>query len=107
MEDSSALIIHHMKRQTGIHKEDKTRIKTVLRLFLQELFFAPTGELSDDEQDDDNEEESTASTGKKNEKLVSPSPTPILKDDDDDMYNLIFVNNTWYILLRLHQVRAF
>lgn len=56
--------------------------------FLQELFFAPPGELSDDEQDPDEQD------GKSSNGLADP----------DDVYNLILVNNTWYILLRLHQV---
>jgi paired amphipathic helix protein Sin3a len=30
-----------MKRQTGIHKEDKSKIKSLLYTFIPDLFFAP------------------------------------------------------------------
>lgn len=95
LEDASALIIHHMKRQAGIHKDDKTKIKTILLQFLQELFFAPRGELSDDEQEVDEmskKDETTATTN------------DVTMTDVDDVYNMIFVNNTWYTILRLHQM---
>lgn len=42
-----------MKRQTAIHKEDKQRIKLLLKHFIPDLFFHPRQELSDDERDDD------------------------------------------------------
>ncbi|KAL1419890.1 hypothetical protein MTO96_004643 [Rhipicephalus appendiculatus] len=45
------LIIHHVKRQTGINKEDKQKIKQLLRQFIPDLFCLPRGELSDDEVD--------------------------------------------------------
>lgn len=49
LDDAAGLIVHHMKRQTSIHKEDKAKIKVLLHCFLPDLFFAPRGELSDDE----------------------------------------------------------
>ncbi|KAL5019521.1 hypothetical protein ScPMuIL_002413 [Solemya velum] len=51
IDDTASLIIHHMKRQTGIHKEDKQKIKQLLMHFIPDLFFIPRGELSDDEGD--------------------------------------------------------
>ena len=39
-------------RQTSIHKEDKQRIKQLLRQFLPDLFHHPRQELSEDERDD-------------------------------------------------------
>ena len=96
LEDASALIIYHMKRQTAIHKEDKAKIKSVVLQFLQDLFFAPHGDLSDDEQDQDEK-----MTEKPNEAVTANGEHLI---SCDDMYNLIFVNNTWFILFRLHQV---
>jgi len=124
-----------MKRQSGIHKEDKTKIKSILLVFLQNLFFAPTGELSDDEQDADDEMEGTnggvpavveqdqkppvsmeTDTPPSKEKQASTTVTstspPLIssfpkEEESDDFYNLIFVNSTWYILLRLHQVDSF
>ncbi len=51
IEDATGLIIHHMKRQTSIQKEDKQKIKQLLLWFLPDLFHLPRGDLSDDEQD--------------------------------------------------------
>lgn len=57
IEDAASLIIHHMKRQTGIHKEEKQRLKQLLKHFIPDLFFTMRGELSDDEQDKDEDME--------------------------------------------------
>ncbi|KAH7945416.1 hypothetical protein HPB49_010724 [Dermacentor silvarum] len=51
LDDAANLIIHHVKRQTGINKEDKQKIKQLLRQFIPDLFCLPRGELSDDEVD--------------------------------------------------------
>ena len=51
LEDATSLIIHHMKRQTSIQKEDKVKIKQLLLHFLPDMFFMQRGELSDDEMD--------------------------------------------------------
>lgn len=53
LDDAANLLIHHVKRQTAIHKEDKQRIKLLLKHFIPDLFFHTRQELSDDEQDDD------------------------------------------------------
>jgi paired amphipathic helix protein Sin3a len=53
LEDTAALIIHHVKRQTAIQKEDKQRIKQIIYHFLPDLFFVPRGALSDDESSPD------------------------------------------------------
>jgi len=37
----------------GIHKEDKQKIKLLLKHFIPDLFFSPRQELSDDEMDHD------------------------------------------------------
>lgn len=37
----------------GIHKEDKQRIKILLKHFIPDLFFTSRQELSDDEMDKD------------------------------------------------------
>jgi paired amphipathic helix protein Sin3a len=49
LEDAAALIIHHVKRQTAIQKEDKQKIKQIVYHFLPDLLFVPRGALSDDE----------------------------------------------------------
>ncbi|KAK3597908.1 hypothetical protein CHS0354_042245 [Potamilus streckersoni] len=56
IDDATNLIIHHMTRQTGIHKNDKRKIKVLLKHFIPDLFFLPRGELSDDEMDRDEED---------------------------------------------------
>ena len=57
LNDAANLIIHHVKRQTGIQKEDKAKIKLLLRQTLPGMFYHPKQELSDDERDDDDEGE--------------------------------------------------
>ncbi|XP_077996855.1 paired amphipathic helix protein Sin3a-like isoform X2 [Glandiceps talaboti] len=111
VEDAAALIIHHVKRQTGIHKEDKQKIKQLLLHFLPDFMFFPRGELSDDEDDDDMETDNSQQ-GSNSNKKVNRSRTcmvnGISENTDmtvtDDVYNLFFVNNHWYLFFRLHQI---
>ena len=39
LEDASQLLIHHVKRQSGIHKADKHKIKTFLRQQVPDIFY--------------------------------------------------------------------
>ncbi|CAL1277736.1 unnamed protein product [Larinioides sclopetarius] len=55
--DAANLTIHHVKRQTGIHKEDKQKIKHLMRQFFPDFFSVPRGDLSDDELDKDEDME--------------------------------------------------
>ena len=55
LDDAVTLIVHHMKRQTSLHKEDKQSIKELLYHFMPDMFHMPRGELSDDEQDKDDD----------------------------------------------------
>ncbi|KAG5673702.1 hypothetical protein PVAND_003725 [Polypedilum vanderplanki] len=81
LEDAANLLIHHVKRQTGIQKLEKARIKHILRQFVPELFFAPRQPLSDDEREDvfpfsveDKESNISESDGKsKSNKTLSSS----------------------------------
>lgn len=57
LDDAANLLIHHVKRQTGIQKQEKARIKHILRQFVPELFFAPRQPLSDDEREDGKQSE--------------------------------------------------
>ncbi|XP_067652996.1 paired amphipathic helix protein Sin3a-like isoform X1 [Haliotis asinina] len=143
IDDAANLIIHHMKRQTGIHKEDKQQIKQLLLHFIPDLFFMPRGDLSDDEMD--REDDMETDEGDRNDQVhrfdmnfnsSSDKDRPVAdrKEDpaammenssgnqqkkpvvngtmtydeadglDDDMYSLFFVNNNWYLFLRLHQI---
>ncbi|XP_044596895.1 paired amphipathic helix protein Sin3a-like isoform X2 [Cotesia glomerata] len=78
LDDAANLLIHHVKRQTGIHKEEKKRIKILLKHFIPDLFFHQRQELSDDERDDDDEKEETNATpcGSGSQSLTS-STSPI------------------------------
>ena len=51
IEDAAALVIHHVKRQTAIQKEDKQKIKQIMYHFVPDLFFISRGALSDDESE--------------------------------------------------------
>ncbi|GCC33566.1 SIN3 transcription regulator family member Aa isoform X1 [Chiloscyllium punctatum] len=119
MEDAASLIIHHVKRQAGIQKEDKYKIKQIIYHFIPDLLFAQRGELSDveDEKEDEEDEEmdideSTGTTKKHNGIGSSPSKPKLMFSNTgaqklrgmDDVYNLFFVNNNWYIFIRLHQI---
>ncbi|XP_049530557.1 uncharacterized protein LOC125948482 isoform X1 [Anopheles darlingi] len=80
LEDAANLLIHHVKRQTGIQKQEKARIKHMLRQFVPDLFFAPRQQLSEDEREEDDkdmdvdQEEDECSGGKSsNSKRVSGS----------------------------------
>ncbi|XP_030387063.1 uncharacterized protein LOC115633731 isoform X2 [Scaptodrosophila lebanonensis] len=52
LDDAANLLIHHVKRQTGIQKQEKQKIKQIIRQFVPDLFYAPRQPLSDDERDD-------------------------------------------------------
>ncbi|XP_052215877.1 paired amphipathic helix protein Sin3a-like isoform X2 [Dreissena polymorpha] len=91
LDDASGLIIHHMKRQTGIHKDEKQKIKVLLKQFLPDLFFTARQELSDDEMEKDDEEMDTDEGGtdrdkdsrsdseKSDKKRLSDTETPTVR----------------------------
>ncbi|XP_069994313.1 paired amphipathic helix protein Sin3a isoform X4 [Penaeus vannamei] len=67
LDDAANLVIHHVKRQTTYHKEDKLKIKQIVRHFLPDLLFHTRQEMSDDEkdmEDEEEEEEDNKSDGK-------------------------------------------
>ncbi|XP_050306229.1 paired amphipathic helix protein Sin3b [Anthonomus grandis grandis] len=66
LDDAANLLIHHVKRQTGIQKGEKRKIKQLLRQFLPDLFFHTRQPLSDDEREDEDE----------NDDKVSPNSSP-------------------------------
>ena len=57
LEDVNNLLIHHVKRQTAIHKEDKHKIKVLLKQFLMDLFKHSRQDLSEDEREEEEESE--------------------------------------------------
>ena len=40
LDDAAGLIVHHLKRQTGIHSDDKRKIKEFMYHFIPDLFAA-------------------------------------------------------------------
>uniref|UniRef100_A0A8C9T309 Paired amphipathic helix protein Sin3a n=1 Tax=Scleropages formosus TaxID=113540 RepID=A0A8C9T309_SCLFO len=102
LEDAAALIIHHVKRQAGIQKEDKYKIKQVVHHFLPDMLFARRGELSDLEPEDEDDEADMDEGGAKKPNGLAGAAQKLL--GSDEVYNLFYVNNNWYILLRLHQI---
>ncbi|KAM9375855.1 LOW QUALITY PROTEIN: SIN3 transcription regulator family member Aa [Pholidichthys leucotaenia] len=114
LEDAAALIIHHVKRQTSIQKEDKYKIKQIIYHFIPDMLFSQRGELSDVEEEEE-EMELEDSASKKHNGVPgsgSPSKSKLLFSNTaaqklhgcDDAYNLFFVNSNWYVFLRLHQL---
>jgi len=131
IEEACNLIIHHIKRQTSIHKEDKEKIKQLMRHFIPDLFSTPRGELSDDDLDEldfdredaktsqvgstsevrdgNSQEWSKAPLGKNSPQTTSsnngrsPSPSSQGKKSCDE-YALFFGNNNWYLFFRLHNI---
>lgn len=52
LDDACNLLLHHVRRQSTIQKEDKRKIKQILKHFIPDLFNHPRMEMSDDENDD-------------------------------------------------------
>lgn len=117
LEDAAALIIHHVKRQSSINKDDKYKIKQIVQHFIPDMLFSQRGVLSDAEEEEDDEEDMDLDEGasKKHNGLTrgasgSPTKSKMLFSVStaqrlrscDDPYNLFYVNNNWYIFFRLH-----
>jgi len=131
LDDATQLLIHHVKRQTCIHKEDKQKIKVLLRQNLPDIFYHTRMEMSEeeDECDDPDEEENDdpdaddeeqkkerkKERGKvkdidikdeevQDEMKVNKVPPHIKGVSQDDEYTLLMSNNNWYIFFRLHNI---
>jgi paired amphipathic helix protein Sin3a len=125
LEDASLLLIHHVKRQTSIHKEDKQKIKVLLKQSLPDMFFHPRQDMSDTESEkDDEDSEKDDSDGddkgkkkkdKEDAKDVSVKEEEVMAEIKDgelpphaksvestESYSLLMANNHWYLFLRLH-----
>ncbi|XP_063674545.1 paired amphipathic helix protein Sin3a-like isoform X2 [Bolinopsis microptera] len=121
LEDARALIIHHLRRQSHLQNEEKAKVKLFLNGFLQDFFFAPRGDVSDDDHDTDEdsseEDDETRSRGSRasnkggtrrsSRKADRPAKSVKLTPGDSDApdaYNLFFTNDQWYAFLRQHQI---
>ena len=124
LNDAADLLIHHVKRQTSIHKEDKLKIKALLKQSLPDLFYHTRQEMSDTESEKDSESEKDDSDNedsKKSKKTKEDKKEILVKDEevmaemregecpphardaeDTESYSLLMANNHWYLFLRLH-----
>ncbi|KAJ0170354.1 hypothetical protein K1T71_014282 [Dendrolimus kikuchii] len=93
--DTSELLIHHARRQTGIQKAEKRRIKQLLRHFLSDLFSHPRQPLSDDERDEEKEEApspgspATETSTPENDKSNSSTVKQEIKQESSESDNAI------------------
>ncbi|KAI1292628.1 Paired amphipathic helix protein Sin3a [Halotydeus destructor] len=117
IDEACNLIIHHVKRQTSVHKEDKQKIKQLMKHFIPDLFAVPRGDLSDDEMDDTDHDQDEAPPKPKVKSKTTrngalafksqngvPESTPVSREPTADEYSLFFVNNNWYLFFRLHSI---
>ncbi|XP_031639948.1 paired amphipathic helix protein Sin3a [Contarinia nasturtii] len=74
LDDAANLLIHHVKRQTAVQKQEKTRIKHILRQFVPDLFFWPRQQLSDDERDDEDKDMDFQSSENHRNIIVAAKP---------------------------------
>jgi len=123
LDDATMLLIHHVKRQTSIHKEDKQKIKVLLKQNIPDLFFHQRQDLSDteSEKESDSEKEESDNEDNKNKKKLDEKKEILVKEEDilaeikdgelppharnadhTESYSLFMANNHWYLFLRLH-----
>nr|CAB3266076.1 paired amphipathic helix protein Sin3a [Phallusia mammillata] len=105
MDDAASLIIHHVKRQSGIHKDDKQKVRQVMYQVIPDLYFAPRGNQPSDDDDDDDDEETDGEKVDKTQSGKAHSKTSGGYSSDDNLeghYHLFFGNNNFYLFFRLH-----
>lgn len=49
LDEATNLLLHHVRRQSGIQNDDKRKIKQLLKHFIPDLFNHTRMDLSDDE----------------------------------------------------------
>ncbi|XP_077966628.1 paired amphipathic helix protein Sin3a-like [Styela clava] len=111
MDDCASLIIHHVKRQSSIHKDDKQKMKVFMYQTLPDLFFSPRGNQPSDDDDEDYDSD-TKSTSSRNGKNGKSTAKPEIRntgaysanDDLDGLYHMFMCNNPFYLFFRLHEI---
>jgi len=120
LDDAADLLIHHAKRQTGITKEDKRRIKTLLRHTTPDIFRHPRQEMSEDERENDDDDDmddpddmderqlkkdkrKSGAGGKLTNGGRMSAASRIAACGVDD-YTLFLANSHWFVFLRLHHI---
>uniref|UniRef100_A0A0R3RJ47 HDAC_interact domain-containing protein n=1 Tax=Elaeophora elaphi TaxID=1147741 RepID=A0A0R3RJ47_9BILA len=115
--DVNDLVIHYVKRQANIQKEEKRHAKRYLKRFVPELFNIPPQELSDEEEIEDRDR---ISQNPEEERNVGPRTNEAQKvtlnndaesknaqspgGKESATYRLFYGANTWCIFIRLHHL---
>uniref|UniRef100_A0A7I4Y1S9 HDAC_interact domain-containing protein n=1 Tax=Haemonchus contortus TaxID=6289 RepID=A0A7I4Y1S9_HAECO len=100
--DVSNLIIHYVKRQSNIHKEEKNKIKIILRRCVTEWFGIDDEEMSDGEE---NSDPLLFATGPPKKRRITDAP-----DDEPPKliptahYRLVYGGNSLFLFFRVHQM---
>eukprot|EP00090_Calanus_glacialis_P031781 TRINITY_DN52800_c0_g1_i1.p1 TRINITY_DN52800_c0_g1~~TRINITY_DN52800_c0_g1_i1.p1 ORF type:complete len:1465 (-),score=323.77 TRINITY_DN52800_c0_g1_i1:648-5042(-) len=121
LDDAALLLIHHVKRQTSIHKEDKQKIKVLLKQSLPDMFFHTRQEMSDTESEKESDSEKDESDNEESKNKKKETKEILVKEEDvlaeikegdipqhaksvehSESYSLLMANNHWYLFLRLH-----
>ncbi|ESN92146.1 hypothetical protein HELRODRAFT_116136 [Helobdella robusta] len=105
--DAFTLTIHNVKRQSNIHHNEKKKMKQLLQAFLPDFFAFPREAMSDDEVDENASQKdfngTTASekiSNKNNNNNNSNNNNN--NNNQDSQSRSFFVNQNWYIFMRLH-----
>uniref|UniRef100_A0A7I4KFM7 HDAC_interact domain-containing protein n=1 Tax=Brugia malayi TaxID=6279 RepID=A0A7I4KFM7_BRUMA len=112
--DVNDLIIHYVKRQANIQKEEKRHAKRYLKRFVPELFNIPPQELSDEEEvegrdriDQNSEEQNVGLNTDEAQKIsddVDSKNAQFSNETETSTYRLFYGANTWCIFIRLHHL---
>ncbi|VDM54336.1 unnamed protein product [Angiostrongylus costaricensis] len=102
LHDASNLIIHYVKRQSNIHKEEKNKIKCILRRFVTEWFGVDDEEMSDGEENSDPLIHAIGPP-RKRRKEDAPEDEPA-KLIPTAHYRLVYGGNSLFLFFRVHQM---
>ncbi|EFO25910.1 hypothetical protein LOAG_02581 [Loa loa] len=115
--DVNDLVIHYVKRQANIQKEEKRHAKRYLKRFVPELFNIPPQDLSDEEEVEERDHIGQNLEEEHNVGLHTDETQNITSNEDADSknaqssnenetstYRLFYGANTWCIFIRLHHL---
>uniref|UniRef100_A0A0N5AGI1 HDAC_interact domain-containing protein n=1 Tax=Syphacia muris TaxID=451379 RepID=A0A0N5AGI1_9BILA len=118
--DVNDLIIHYVKRQQNIQKEEKKQAKRFLKRLIPEFFNIPSQPMSDEEDDEISQstDEAMNASARNGTTSIERSNVPATKNQDlynsqeknspsvtdGSTYRLFYGANTWCVFLRLHQM---
>ncbi|GMT00664.1 hypothetical protein PENTCL1PPCAC_22838, partial [Pristionchus entomophagus] len=110
--DATHLLLHHVRR-SNLSKEEKKRVKHLLRKFVPEILGMRQGAASDEEERPPSTSCSEAVTSDSERKKKSRKGIMEDMNDDDSRdgislntctYRLIYSGNVFYVFLRIHHV---